>query len=67
MAAYGFKEEILYPDSDFREYCRKERFCNIFTHRADGSLAVSIPTERTDCANIPNILFQMIIDGVVEL
>lgn len=67
MAAYGFREEILYPESNLREYCREERFCKIFTQRVDGTLAISIPTERTDCVNIPNILFQMIIDGIVEL
>ena len=67
LAPYGFVKEILYEGYDLCEYHYDGGRCTVFTQRITGELAFALPTEVTDCANIPDVVYRLIKDGLVEL
>jgi len=67
LVPYGFVKETLYEGYDLCEYKCRGKYCSVFTQRITGELAVVLPTEVTDCANIPDVVYRLIKDGLVEL
>lgn len=68
LAPYGFKKEYLYgKDERWVEYWNKRPYCDIFIQRCTGEVAIAIDTECCDYTNIDDVVYRLIVDGLVEV
>lgn len=65
LKPYGFQKKVLYNDERYVEYEMQTPHCKIFTQRCSGTIAIVI--QDCDCANIDDVLFHLIKDGIVEI
>ena len=66
LKPYGFRKEVLYGDERYVEYWKECAYCEIFTQRLSGEIAIIIKGDA-DCVNIDNIVYRLIADGLVEV
>lgn len=67
LKPYGFTKKVLYNDERYVEYWKECPDCEIFIQRCTGEIAIAIDTECTDCADIDDVVYHLIIDGLVEI
>ena len=66
LKPYGFRKEVLYGDEKYVEYVHEDYICDILIQRCSGEIALVIH-DYYDCANINNVVYHLIVDGLVEL
>lgn len=67
LKPYGFEKEVLYGNEEIVEYYNKCPYCEIFIQRRTGEIAMAIDTTCCDCANIDDVVYRLIVDGLVEI
>lgn len=67
LKPYGFTKKILYNDEKYVEYWNERPYCDIFIQRCTGEVAIAIDTDCCDCADIDDVVYHLIVDGLVEL
>lgn len=67
LAPYGFKKVIINLDYGLIEYIKEDPYCEILIQRSTGEVAVVLDTEQTDCADLNDVVFHLIKNGLVEL
>ena len=67
LAPYGFKKEVISEQFDIVEYIKEDRFCTILIQRCSGEIAVVLDTEQTDCADLNDVVYHLIKNGLVEI
>lgn len=67
LAPYGFKKCIINLDYGLIEYIKEDPFCEILIQRRTGELAVVLDTSQTDCAELNDVVYHLIRNGLVEL
>lgn len=68
LKPYGFKKEYLYgKDERYVEYWKKCPYCDIYIQRCTGEVAICIDTECCDSTNIDDVVYHLIINGLVEI
>ena len=66
LKPYGFKKEYLYgKDERYVEYWKECAYCDIFIQRCTGEIAICI--DDCDSTNIDDIVYHLIMDGLVEI
>ena len=65
LKPYGFEKKVLYNDERYVEYHNQRPYCDIFIQRCSGTVAIGI--KDCDCANIDDVVFHLIKDGLVEI
>lgn len=67
LKPYGFKKEILYNNPDICEYEREDKYATTLIQRCDGDISIVMPNDDyCDCTNIPDVVYYLIKDGLVE-
>ena len=66
LKPYGFKKKVLYGDERYVEYHKQCDFCEIFIQRCTGEVAICIDGD-CDCTDIDDIVYHLIMDGMVEI
>ncbi len=69
LQPYGFKKHILYDDPRYVEYTYKSTYCTVLIQRIDGDVSIVFNCNSTgsDTFNVPNIIYKLITDGLVEV
>ena len=65
LKPYGFIKKVLYNDERYVEYHNQRPYCDIFIQRCTGNIAIVI--KDSDCANIDDVVYHLIMDGLVEI
>ena len=65
LKPYGFEKKVLYGDERYVEYINKRPYCDIFIQRCSGNVAMCI--KDCDSANIDDVVYHLIMDGLVEV
>ena len=64
---YGFIKKVLYDNKNICEFYLKEKHCMTLIQRGDRSIYSVIPGDwDTDCTPISDVVYRLIIDGLVE-
>lgn len=66
LKPYGFRKEVLYGDERYVEYWKECPYCDIFIQRCSGEIAICIGTD-CDSTDIDDIVYHLIVDGLVEV
>ena len=67
LKPYGFRKEYLYgKDERWVEYWKECPYCDIFIQRCTGEVAICINGD-CDCTNIDDIVYHLLVDGVVDI
>ena len=67
LAPYGFEKEVISEQYNIVEYIKEDPFCEILIQRCSGEIAVVLDTSQCDCADLNDVVYHLIIDGLVEL
>ena len=67
LKSYGFIKKVLYGDERYCEYWNHEDSSDVFIQRVNGDIAMAIDTDICDCDNIPDVIYHLIKDGLVEI
>lgn len=67
LKPYGFKKCIINLDYGLIEYIKEDDFCEILIQRCTGEIAVVLDTSQCDCADLNDVVYHLIKDGLVEL
>ena len=67
LKPYGFEKEVISEQFDIVEYIKRDPFCTILIQRVTGEVAVVLDIHDTDCADINDVVYHLIKDGLVEL
>ena len=68
LKQYGFRKEYCYgKDERYVEYWKECSYCDIFIQRCSGEIAMAIDTDECDCADVDNVVYRLIVDGLVEI
>lgn len=65
LKPYGFEKKVLYGDERYVEYNKECAFCEIFIQRCTGEVAICI--SGCDSTDIDDIVYHLIMDGLVEI
>lgn len=65
LKPYGFVKKVLYNDERYVEYLNQRPYCEILIQRCSGEVAIVI--KDCDCANIDDVVFHLVKDGLVEI
>lgn len=67
LAPYGFKKEVISGQFDIVEHIKEDEDCEILIQRCTGEVAVVLDTSQCDCADLNDVVYHLIKDGLVEL
>lgn len=70
LKPYGFKKHVVSDDCpELVEYKYKSTFCTILIQRVHGDISIVFNCNFTnsDTVNIPNVVYELITDGLVEV
>lgn len=67
LKPYGFKQEVIDAERGIYEYTREDEYAYTLIQRCSGDISIVIPSSYDcDCANIPDVVYHLIEDGLVE-
>lgn len=67
LAPYGFKKEVISEQYGIVEYVKEDPYCEILIQRCSGEIAVVLDTSSCDCTDLNDVVYHLIVDGLVEL
>ena len=67
LKPYGFKKKVISEEYGIVEYYLEDEYCEIMIQRCSGEVAVVLDTSSCDCADLNDVVFHLIKDGLVEL
>lgn len=67
LKPYGFKKHVISKGLNIVEYFLEDEYCEILIQRCSGEVAVVIDISSCDCADLNDVVYHLIVDGLVEL
>lgn len=70
LKPYGFKRTTIDAKRGIYEYRREDEYATTLIQRCGGDIAIVMPDDDDggycDCTNIPDVVYHLIADGLVE-
>lgn len=67
LKPYGFTADVISEQFGLVEYIKEDPFCEILVQRGSGEIAVVLDTSSCDCADLNDVVYHLIMDGLVEI
>ena len=67
LKPYGFKKHVISEHLNIVEYFLEDEYCEILIQRCSGEVAVVLDTSSCDSTDLNDVVYHLIVDGLVEL